>query len=142
MSVVQENNTVKAHYKGTLSNGQLFDNSEGREPLEFTIGKGQLIPGFENAVIGMKVGETKSFEIPSEEAYGAKRDDLFYEIPKANIPEHIKPEEGMQLTFESPEQGQMLLTVVDVQPEIIKVDANHPLAGEDLKFEVTIVDIQ
>jgi FKBP-type peptidyl-prolyl cis-trans isomerase 2 len=141
MSVVKENNTVKAHYKGTLSNGQLFDNSEGREPLEFTIGKGQLIPGFENAVKGMKVGETKSFEIPSEEAYGAKRDDLFYEIPKANIPEHIKPEQGMQLTFESPEQGQMLLTVVDVQPEIIKVDANHPLAGEDLKFEVTIVEI-
>lgn len=142
MSVVQENNTVKAHYKGTLSNGQLFDNSEGREPLKFTIGKGQLIPGFENAVKGMKVGETKSFEIPSDEAYGAKRDDLFYEIPKANIPENIKPEKGMQLTFESPEQGQMLLTVVDVQPEIIKVDANHPLAGEDLKFEVTIVDIQ
>lgn len=141
MSIVKDNSKVKAHYTGTLSDGQIFDSSEGREPLEFTMGMGMLIPGFENAVLGMSINESKQFTIPSEEAYGEVREDMFYQIPNAHIPPEIKPEIGMQLTFDSPEEGQVLLVVSDIQPEFITVDANHPLAGKDLTFNITIVEI-
>lgn len=141
MSIVKDNSKVKAHYTGTLSDGQIFDSSEGREPLEFTMGMGMLIPGFENAVLGMSINESKQFTIPSEEAYGEVREDMFYQIPNAHIPPEIKPEIGMQLTFDSPEEGQVMLVVSDIQPEFITVDANHPLAGKDLTFNITIVEI-
>jgi FKBP-type peptidyl-prolyl cis-trans isomerase 2 len=141
MSVVQDNSKVKAHYKGTLSDGQIFDTSEGREPLEFTMGMGMLIPGFEKAVLGMAVNENKEFTIPSQEAYGEVREELFYQIPNAHVPPEITPEIGMQLTFDSPEEGQVILVVSDIQPEFITVDANHPLAGQDLTFNITVVDI-
>jgi FKBP-type peptidyl-prolyl cis-trans isomerase 2 len=141
MSIVKDNSRVKAHYTGTLSDGQIFDSSEGREPLEFTMGLGQLIPGFENAVLGMQLNESKVFTIPSNEAYGEVREDLFYQIPNAHIPEEISPAIGMQLTFESPEEGQIMLTVTEVADEYITVDANHPLAGKDLTFNITVVDI-
>jgi FKBP-type peptidyl-prolyl cis-trans isomerase 2 len=141
MSVVQDNSKVKAHYTGTLGDGQIFDSSEGREPLEFTMGQGQLIPGFEKAVLGMALNQSKTFTIPSNEAYGDLREELFYQIPNAHLPEEIKPELGMQLTFESPEEGQILLKVTEIADEHITVDANHPLAGQDLTFNITVVDI-
>lgn len=142
MSVIKENDTVVLHYTGKLSDGQIFDSSQDREPLEFTLGKGMLIPGFENAVMGMKVDEEKTFDIPSNEAYGEHREDLIQDVPKDKLPEEIKPEVGMQLTSRLPDGREIPVTIAEVSDSAIKVDANHPLAGKDLQFEVKIVEIK
>lgn len=135
------NDTVKVHYKGTLTNGEVFDSSEGKEPLEFTLGSGQLIPGFENGVIGMQVEESKTVNIPSDEAYGAPKDELIQEVPKAQLPPEIQPEVGLRLMSQSPDGQQIPLVVTEVKEETITVDANHPLAGKDLIFDITLVSI-
>ncbi|MBN1116552.1 MAG: peptidylprolyl isomerase [Bacteroidales bacterium] len=135
------NDKVKVHYKGTLSNGEIFDSSEGRNPLEFIVGTGQVIPGFDKGVEGMAVNESKTISIPSNEAYGEVREDLIQEVPKSNLPEEIKPEVGMQLVSNTPDGQQIPLIVKEVNDESITVDANHPLAGKDLTFEVTLVGI-
>jgi FKBP-type peptidyl-prolyl cis-trans isomerase SlpA len=135
------NDTVKVHYKGTLTNGEVFDSSEGKEPLEFTLGAGQLIPGFENGVIGMQVEESKTVNIPSDEAYGAPKDELIQEVPKAQLPPEIQPEVGLRLMSQSPDGQQIPLVVTEVKEETITVDANHPLAGKDLIFDITLVSI-
>jgi FKBP-type peptidyl-prolyl cis-trans isomerase SlpA len=136
------NDKVKVHYKGTLKNGDVFDSSEGKDPLEFTLGNGQVIPGFDNGVIGMEVNETKTIEIPSNEAYGDVRKDLIQEVPKTNLPPEIKPEVGMQLMSNTPDGQQIPLVVTEVKDESITVDANHPLAGKDLTFEVKLMSIE
>lgn len=136
------NDKVKVHYKGTLSNGEVFDSSEGRDPLEFTLGAGQVIPGFDNGVVGMEVDETKKIEISSNEAYGDVRQDLIQEVPKSNLPPEIKPEIGMQLVSNTPDGQQIPLVVTEIKEESITVDANHPLAGKDLTFEVKLVSIE
>lgn len=138
---VKQNDTVKVHYTGTLSNGQVFDTSEGKEPLEFTLGQGQLIPGFENGVIGMEVEESKTVNIPFGEAYGERVPELIQEVPKAQLPEEIKPEVGMQLMSQTPDGRQTPLVITEVKEETITVDANHPLAGQDLTFDITVVSI-
>lgn len=135
------NDKVKVHYKGTLSNGEVFDSSEGKEPLEFTLGTGQVIPGFENAVLGMKVEESKTINIPAAEAYGEPREELIQQVPKAQLPPEIKPEVGMQLMSQTPDGQQIPLVVTEVTEETITVDANHPLAGKDLTFELTLQSI-
>jgi FKBP-type peptidyl-prolyl cis-trans isomerase 2 len=135
------NDKVKVHYKGTLSNGEVFDSSEGREPLEFTLGTGQVIPGFDNGVIGMQVEESKTINIPCNEAYGDIREELKQEVPKSQLPPEIKPEVGLQLTSNTPDGQQIPLIITEVKEEAIVVDANHPLAGKDLTFEVTLVAI-
>lgn len=142
MSKVKEKDTVRVHYTGKLTDGQVFDSSREREPIEFTLGEGQLIPGFEKGMIGMEVSETKTLNIPMDEAYGARNNELIQEVPKAELPEEIKPEVGMNLMSRTPDGREIPLTVTEVKDEAIVVDANHPLAGKDLEFEVELVEIK
>lgn len=141
MSTASKGNQVKVHYTGKLTNGTVFDSSENREPLQFTLGDGNMIKGFDAAVQGMAIGEGKSVTIPSSEAYGDKREDMVVDIPIENVPENIKPEVGMDLTLQGQNGQPMPVKVVEVDAEKIKLDANHPLAGEDLIFEIKLVEI-
>jgi FKBP-type peptidyl-prolyl cis-trans isomerase 2 len=138
---VKKNDTIRVHYKGTLTDGQLFDSSEGRDPLEFTVGSGQVIPGFDNAVMDMEVGEEKSFNIPSDEAYGGRDERLIQQVGRDQLPEDLKPEVGMMLSSTLPNGEQIPVKVTEVANESITIDANHPLAGEDLTFEIKLVEI-
>ncbi len=142
MKVVDKNDNVSIHYKGTLSDGQLFDSSEGKDPLTFEVGSGQVIPGFDKAVVGMKVDESKVFTIPSTEAYGEVKDDLLYEIPVSSIPAELNPHEGQRLVSNLEDGRQIPVTVKSVKEDIITLDANHPLAGKDLTFDIKIVEIK
>ncbi|HEY4617969.1 MAG TPA: peptidylprolyl isomerase [Flavobacterium sp.] len=142
MSQVKENNTVKVHYTGKLSDGQVFDSSEGKEPLEFTLGQGRLIPGFEKGLIDMKLNEKKTITITPDEAYGAVREDLIQEVAKTELPPEIKPEVGMGLVSKSPDGQEMNLLVVEVRDQSIVLDGNHPLAGKDLIFDLEVVEIK
>jgi len=143
MSQVKENDTVKVHYTGKLTeSGQVFDSSLERDPLEFTLGQGMLIPGFEKGIIDMKVNEKKTINIPKDEAYGDKQDELFQKVDKAQLPEEIKPEVGMGLVSKNPDGSERQLRVAAVNDDHIVVDANHPLAGQDLTFEIEVVDIK
>jgi len=142
MSQVQANDTVKVHYTGKLKNdGRVFDTSKDREPLEAKLGEGQLIPGFEKGLIDMKVNEKKTIEIPMDEAYGDIQKELFHKVEKENLPEEIKPEVGMGLMAKNPDGTERQLRVSDVKDDFIIVDANHPLAGQDLVFELEVVGI-
>ena len=132
--------TVKVHYTGTLIDGTVFDTSVGREPLEFTIGQGQLISGFEEAVLGMKVGESKTVNIPAAQAYGQYRDDLVFIMERSQLPDNI--EAGQQLQMMQPDGTVFVVTVINVSETIATVDANHSLAGEDLIFEIELVEIE
>ena len=142
MSQVKENNTVKVHYTGKLSDGQVFDSSEGKEPLEFTLGQGRLIPGFEKGLIDMKLNEKKTITIASDEAYGPVREDLIQEVAKSELPQEITPEVGMGLVSKSPDGQEMNLLVAEVKAESIVLDGNHPLAGKDLTFDLEVVEIK
>jgi len=143
MSQVKEKDTVKVHYTGKLaSNGQVFDSSLEREPIEFTLGEGTIIPGFETGVLNMKESEKKTIEIPKEEAYGEVREELFQQVGKDQLPEEIKPEVGMGLVSQNPDGTERQLRVAEVNDDHIVVDANHPLAGHDLTFELELVEIK
>lgn len=142
MSQVKQNDTVRVHYTGKLSDGQIFDSSLEREPLEFTMGKGELIPGFEKGLLDMEVDEKKTVNIPSAEAYGAPRQELIQEVDKSQLPEEIKPEVGMGLVSKSPDGQEMNLVVAEVKDDSIVVDGNHPLAGKDLVFDLELVEIK
>ncbi len=142
MSQVKKDDTVKVHYTGKLKDGQVFDSSVERgEPLKFTMGQGQLIPGFEKGIVDMKVKEKKTINIPKEEAYGEIRDDLVQEVPKNQLPEDIKPEVGMGLVSKTQNGQDINLVVKDVKEDSIVVDGNHPLAGKDLIFDLEVVEI-
>lgn len=141
MSQVKENNTVKVNYTGKLSDGQVFDTSEGKEPIEITLGQGQIIPGFEKGLIDMKLNEKKTIKIAKEEAYGDFNNDLKQEVKKTELPPEIKPEVGMGLVSKTPDGREMNLRVVEVGEESIVVDGNHPLAGQDLTFDLEVVEI-
>lgn len=143
MSQVKEKDTVKVHYTGKLTaNGQVFDSSLEREPLEFTLGQGMLIPGFEKGIIDMKVNEKKTIEIPKEEAYGDVQENLFHKVSNEQLPQEIKPEVGMGLVSKNPDGSERQLRVAAVNEDHIIVDANHPLAGQDLTFEVEVIEIK
>lgn len=142
MSKVKPNDTIKVHYTGKLQDGQVFDSSREREPLEFTLGQGQIIPGFEKGVIDMEENETKTINISSSDAYGERREEMVQEVPKSQLPPEIKPEVGLPLMSQTPDGQQIRLTVTDVKDETIVVDANHPLAGKDLTFEVEVLEIK
>lgn len=142
MSQVKENDTVKVHYTGKLADGQVFDTSEGKEPIEFTLGQGQLIPGFEKGLLDMKLNEKKTVNIPKEEAYGEPRAELVQEVEKSQLPEEIKPEVGMGLVSKTPDGQEMNLVVSEVKEDTIVVDGNHPLAGKDLIFDLEVVEIK
>ena len=141
MSQAKSGDTVKIHYTGTLDDGTEFDSSAGREPLEFAIGSGQVIPGFDSAVDGMTVGDSKTVTIPAGEAYGERHDQLVQEVPKTALPDDMKPEIGMQLQSQGPDGQVMNLQVTAVEVESISVDGNHPLAGQALTFAIELVEI-
>ncbi len=143
MSQVKQNDTVKVHYTGKLEDGQVFDSSVERgEPIEFTLGQGQLIPGFEKGLIDMKVNEKKTINIPKDEAYGEPKAELIQEVEKNQLPDELKPEVGMPLVSKTPDGREINLTVTEVKDETIVVDANHPLAGKDLVFDLEVVEIK
>lgn len=132
---------MRVHYHGRLTNGTTFDSSEGRDPLQFKVGAGMVIKGFDNGVLDMTIGEKRTLNIPVEEAYGPKSEELIMDFPKANIPADLNPEVGMELQMSNP-QGQVFpVKVAAVGGEFIKLDANHPLAGEPLIFDVELVEI-
>ncbi|KAF2955075.1 peptidylprolyl isomerase [Marinitoga sp. 38H-ov] len=138
---VQKGSVVKLHYKGTLSDGSVFDSSEGREPLEFTAGAGQVIPGFDKAVMDMEVGEKKTFTIPSEEAYGEYSEEKVFELPRQSFPPNIDEALGQTVQLGDQSGNVFLAKILEVTDEIVKMDTNHPLAGKDLTFEIEIVEI-
>jgi FKBP-type peptidyl-prolyl cis-trans isomerase SlpA len=142
MSAAKKDNIVKVHYTGKLDSGQVFDSSKDREPLEFKIGEGKLIPGFENGVVGMKLQESKTIKIPFAEAYGEKKHELMIEVQNQQLPEELKPEVGMELVSKSPDGQEQIVKIAEVKEASIVVDANHPLAGQDLTFEIELVDIK
>ncbi|TBW29152.1 peptidylprolyl isomerase [Gramella sp. KN1008] len=143
MSQVKQNDTVKVHYTGKLEDGQVFDSSVQRgEPIEFTLGQGQLIPGFEKGLIDMEVNEKKTINIPKDEAYGDPNPELIQEVEKNQLPEELKPEVGMPLVSKTPDGREINLVVTEVKDNSIVVDANHPLAGKDLIFDLEVVEIK
>jgi peptidylprolyl isomerase len=139
---VKKGNTVKVHYTGKLENGQVFDSSESRDPLEVTVGSGRVIPGFEQGIIGMEPGEKKTIKLSPQEAYGPKRDDLVVDVNKGDFPEHIDPHVGQNLQIQQPDGQVVNVRVADVEEEKVTLDANHPLAGEPLEFDVELVEIK
>ncbi len=141
MAKIKEGDTVKVHYTGTIADGTVFDTSKQREPLEFTIGEGKLIPGFENAVLGMNVGDSSKVTIPSDQAYGDKRDDMVIDVDRSQIPPEIKPEVGQQLQIQQKDGSSLPVVVTDITEQTVQLDANHPLAGEDLIFEIEVVEV-
>lgn len=141
MSQAKNGDTVKAHYTGKLDDGTEFDSSAGGEPLEFMVGSGQVIPGFESAVEGMEVGDTKSVRIEADDAYGPRHDQLIQEVPRSALPDDLKPETGMTLQSKTPDGNVTMMKVTEVTEESITVDANHPLAGEALNFDIELVAI-
>jgi FKBP-type peptidyl-prolyl cis-trans isomerase 2 len=132
---------VQVHYTGTLLDGTVFDSSREREPLGFQMGAGQMIPGFESAVMGMAVNDVKTITIPASEAYGEVREDMVQEVPRAHLPEGLSPHVGQQLASRMPDGQELLLVVTQVEADFIVVDANHPLAGKDLIFEIELVSV-
>lgn len=142
MSKATEGNTVKVHYTGKLNNDQVFDSSREREPLEFTIGAGQMIPGFDTAVNGMNIGETKQVTIVAKEAYGERNEEAVFKLPKTQLPPDLEPQKGMQLEANREDGQKQMLLVVEVEEEEITLDANHPLAGHDLIFDIELMEIQ
>jgi peptidylprolyl isomerase len=141
MQQVKNGDTVRVHYHGRLSDGTTFDSSEGREPLEFTVGQGQVIKGFDEALVGMAVGDKKVANIPVDEAYGQPSEEMYMEYPKSEFPEDMKPEPGMQLYMSDNTGNQFPVMVHEVKDDMVILDANHPLAGKDLIFDLELVSI-
>ncbi len=141
MSEAKSGDTVKIHYTGTLDDGTQFDSSAGRDPLEFQLGGGQVIPGFDNAVSGMAVGDSKSVRLEPDEAYGQRHDQLVQEVPRSALPDDLTPQEGMVLESRTPEGQVSQFIVTAISEESITVDANHPLAGQALSFDIELVEI-
>lgn len=140
MTQAQNGNRVKVHYTGKLDDGSVFDSSEGREPLEFTVGEGQVIPGFEQGVVGMEPGDSKTLNIPSDKAYGPRRPEGVFEIERSEIPPSIPLEEGMRL--QANQGGRTVeLMVVEIDESKVTLDGNHPLAGRDLTFDIQLVEV-
>lgn len=140
MQSAKAGDIVRVHYKGLLDDGSVFDSSEGRDPLEFTLGAGQVIPGFEQAVAGMTPGDEQRITISPDEAYGARRDDLVLVVDRSEMPADMEPAPGQQLQL-SQEGQSFIVTITDVSAENVTLDANHPLAGQQLTFDLQLVDI-
>lgn len=138
---INKGDKVKVHYTGTLNDGTVFDSSRERQPLEFEFGSGQLIPGFEKAVIELTPGDSKKVTIPHTEAYGDVRDDMIVSIEREKVPADISPEVGMQLQLQQPDGQPLPVVIKDVSESHITLDANHPLAGRDLTFDIELVSV-
>lgn len=138
---VKVGDVVRVHYTGRLLDGTTFDSSEGREPLEFTVGAGQMISGFDSGVQGMNVGDKKTIQIAADDAYGQRDEEAVIEFPKANVPAELQVEPGMQLTLRNQHGHPIPVVVLDVKEDVIIMDANHQLAGKELVFDVEVVEI-
>lgn len=141
MTQVKPGDKVRIHYTGTLSDGTTFDSSQGRDPLEFTVGSGEIIPGLDKALPGMTTGDKKTVEIPCAEAYGDANPDAKQAIPRAQVPENIPLEIGTRLQLQTPQGQVMPVVVAEVTEEEVVLDANHPLAGKDLTFAIELVSV-
>jgi FKBP-type peptidyl-prolyl cis-trans isomerase 2 len=141
MAQVKSGDTIKVHYHGKLTTGETFDSSEGREPLEFEVGSGMVIKGFDDGVTGMTVGEKKTVNIPAEEAYGPRNPEMIIEMPKDRFPKDMEIEVGMPLGMSDQNGQQFQVTIVEIKDEVVMLDANHPLAGQDLIFDLELVEI-
>lgn len=142
MSKAVEGSTVLIHYTGTLEDGTEFDSSRGGDPLRFTVGQGEVIPGFEDAVSGMDAGETKTFTIPADDAYGQRRDDLVMQVGLDQFPPEIDFAVGQQYPVEVAEGQVIMVRVIDLDAGTVTLDANHPLAGKDLTFSIEVVAVE
>jgi FKBP-type peptidyl-prolyl cis-trans isomerase 2 len=141
MTLAKDGDTVKIHYTGKLSDGTIFDTSRARQPIQFTLGKGAVIAGFEQAVLGMAVGERKTATIPVDQAYGRRRDDMIVTLQRSTLPQELIPQVGQRLELEQENNRSILVTVTEVTDATMTVDGNHPLAGKDLTFELELVGI-
>ena len=141
MSDAKTGDTVRIHYTGTLSDGSTFDSSAGRDPLEFTLGTGQVIPGFDKAVDGMSVGTEKVVEIPCDDAYGAHDPNGRHDFPRDQVPDDVPLDVGTRLQLTGPAGQPINVTIAEVTEETVVLDANHPLAGQDLTFKIELVEI-
>jgi len=137
----KEGDTVQVHYTGKLKDGTVFDTSEEREPLSFTIGEERVIPGFEKAVVGMEPGDTKTEELPPEQAYGEHREDMVMELERDQLPDNLEPKVGQQLQLRMQNGQEVPVVITELGEESVTMDANHPLAGKDLVFEIELVEI-
>lgn len=142
MEIVQEKSNVSVHYTGTLETGEVFDSSLERDPLSFTVGEGQMIPGFEKAVKGMKLNETKKITIEPEEAYGEVKPEMVQTIGKEQLPADMEVQVGQQLASQMPDGQQIVVTVTEIKDDAITIDANHPLAGKTLNFDIEVIKIE
>lgn len=142
MAAAKQGDTVKVHYIGKLEDGTVFDTSREREPLEFTIGEGQVIPGFEAAVVGMEAGKTRSTTVPPDQAYGERRTDRILTVERDQFPDDLDPQVGQQLEVRQPDGQAVPVTVARVSDADVTLDANHPLAGRELTFEMELVEIR
>lgn len=141
MRHAEKGDTVKVHYTGTLKDGTVFDTSRNRDALEVTLGSGKVIRGFEEAVVGMSEGETKKVELAPADAYGPKRDDLVIQVQRDKFPADVDPREGMPLNLKGPEEVIVPAVITEVSEEAVTIDANHPLAGEELTFDIELAEI-
>jgi peptidylprolyl isomerase len=142
MAAAKSGDTVEVHYTGKLDDGTVFDSSEGRQPLVFKVGDKKIITGFEEGVIGMETGESKSISIPPEEAYGDRQDELVQKFPRDQVPPSISPEVGQRLQMKRPDGRTVDVVVSDLDDASITLDANHPLAGKTLHFDIRLEKIQ
>jgi peptidylprolyl isomerase len=141
MTQAKQGDTVNVHYTGKLSDGTVFDTSRNRHPLQFTIGKGQVIVGFEQAVDGMKTGESKTVIIPVDDAYGPRREEMIITMERSKLPAGLDPKVGQRLELTQMDDRNILVTVMAVTDSMLTLDANHPLSGKDLLFDIELVDI-
>jgi peptidylprolyl isomerase len=141
MQQVKNGDTIKIHYKGRLSDGTVFDSSEGRAPLEFTVGSGMVIPGFDTGVKDMSIGDRRTIHIPAVEAYGPKQEHLILEFPKDQFPPDLQPEAGMQLNMSNDKGEAFPVVITEVKDDVVILDANHQLAGQDLIFDLELMEI-
>jgi peptidylprolyl isomerase len=143
MAQAKAGDTVQVHYTGTLTDGTLFDSSKGREPLEFQLGSGMVIKGFDDGITGMEVGENKTVNIPTEDAYGSASEDMVFTVDRAELPADMPLELGMTLNMHEDGNPQPVPVIVrDLTPDSVTLDANHPLAGQDLTFEIELVGLK
>jgi peptidylprolyl isomerase len=141
MTQAKKGDKVKVNYKGYLEDGKIFDSSEGKEPLAVTLGSGAVIPGFDAALAGMEVGDKKTVKIPMDQAYGQHNAEMVMQVPKTQVPADLKPEIGDKLQVGGPTGELMTVEVIDIDDEFIVLDANPPLAGKDLTFDLELVAI-
>lgn len=141
MAQAKDGDTIKVHYTGKLDDGSVFDSSADRDPLEFKLGDNRIIRGFENAVIGMEPGGKSTVKIPADEAFGPYKDEMIMEVKKEDLPTDLEPKIGQKFNLQQSDDQTIIVTVTELTGDTVTLDANHPLAGKDLSFDIELVEI-